>query len=131
MLSRCTESTRLRRFQGPRSSFPDPYFTEALSGRPEHCALVAATTAAVMALASCRAVGGDAAELAVLVEDACQRQGIGARLLNGLVEHADRSGFRMLKATALAEQGWIVRALRPYGTCTAVSMGVLEVTVRR
>jgi hypothetical protein len=32
----------------------------------------------------------------------------------------------------LAEQEWIVRPLRAYGTCTAVTTkGVLEVTVRR
>lgn len=132
MLSRCTDSTRLRRFQGPRRSFPEPYLTEALSGQAEHFALVAATPAAVVALASCRAVAGDSAELAVLVEDAWQRQGIGARLLNELIEYADRSGLRTLKATVLAEQAWIVRALCSYGTCTApVSMGVFEVTMRR
>jgi GNAT superfamily N-acetyltransferase len=133
MLSRCTEPTRRKRFQGPRSSFPEPYLTEVLSGHPEHFALVAATSsAAVVALASCRNVGGDAAELAVLVEDAWQRQRIGARLLNRLIEHADRSGLRMLIATVPAENAWIVRALRSYGTCTAaVTMGVFQVTVRR
>jgi N-acetylglutamate synthase-like GNAT family acetyltransferase len=132
MLSRCTDSTRRQRFLAPLRSFPEPYLTEALSGHPEHFALVAATPAAVVALASCCAEAGGAAELAVLVEDACQRQGIGARLLNRLIEHADRSGLRTLKATVLAEQAWIVRALRSCGTCTAaVSMGVFEVMVRR
>ncbi len=131
MLSRCTVSTRSLRFLAPLRSFPEPYLTEALSGHPEHFALVAATPAAA-ALASCRAVAGGTAELAVLVEDARQRQGIGARLLKRLIEHADRSGLRTLRATLLAEQEWIVRPLRAYGTCTAVmSKGVLEVTVRR
>jgi hypothetical protein len=37
-----------------------------------------------------------------------------------------------MRATLLAEQDWIVRPLRAYGTCTAVmSKGVLEVTVCR
>jgi GNAT superfamily N-acetyltransferase len=131
MLSRCTGSTRSLRFHAPLRSFPEPYLTEALSGHPQHFALVAATPAALVALASCRAVAGGA-ELAVLVEDACQRQGIGARLLERLIEHADRSGVRTLRATLLAEQEWIVRPLRAYGTCTAaMSKGVLEVTVRR
>jgi GNAT superfamily N-acetyltransferase len=109
-----------------------PTGRRALSGHPEHFALVVATPAAVFALASCRAVAGGTAELAVLVEDAHQRQGIGARLLKRLIEHADRSGLQTLRATLLAEQEWIVRPLRAYGTCTAVmSTGVLEVTVRR
>jgi GNAT superfamily N-acetyltransferase len=132
MLSRCTAYTRSRRFLAPLRSFPEPYLTEALSGHPEHFALVAATPAVVVALASCRAVDGGTAELAVLVEDAWQRRGIGARLLKRLIEHADRSGLRTLRATLLAEQEWITRPLRAYGTCTAVmSNGVLEVTVRR
>lgn len=104
MLSRCTGSTRSLRFLAPLRSFPEPYLTEALSGHPEHFALVAASPAAVVALASCRAVAGGTADLAVLVEDARQRQGIGARLLKRLVEHADRSGLPTLKATLLAEQ---------------------------
>jgi GNAT superfamily N-acetyltransferase len=132
MLSRCTGSTRSLRFFAPLRSFPEPYLTEALSGHPEHFALVVATPAAVVALASCRAVAGRTAELAVLVEDAHQRRGIGARLLKRLIEHADLSGLRTLRATLLAEQEWIVRPLSAYGTCTAVmSAGVLEVTVRR
>jgi GNAT superfamily N-acetyltransferase len=132
MLSRCTGATRSLRFLAPLRSFPEPYLTEALSGQPEHFALVAATPAAVVALASCRAVAGGTAELAILVEDARQRQGIGARLLKSLIEHADRSGLRTLRASLLAEQEWIVRSLRAYGTCTAaMSTGVLEVTVRR
>jgi GNAT superfamily N-acetyltransferase len=132
MLSRCTDSTRSLRFFAPLRSFPEPYLSEALSGHPEHFALVAATPAAVVALASCRAVAGGTAELAVLVEDARQRQRIGARLLERLIEHADQTGLRTLRATSLAEQEWTVRPLRAYGTSTAVmSKGVLEVTVRR
>jgi GNAT superfamily N-acetyltransferase len=132
MLSRCTSSTRSRRFFAPLRSFPEPYLTAALAELPEHLALVAATPAVVVALASCCAVDGCTAELAVLVEDARQRQGIGAQLMKRLIEHADRSGLRTLRATLLAEQEWIMRPLRAYGTVTAVmSKGVLEVTVRR
>ncbi len=132
MLSRCSDQTRLRRFHGNLRSFPEPYFTEALAGSAEHFALVAETPGAVAALASCIASAGGAGELAIIVEDARQRQGIGGRLLRMLVEHAGRSGLRTLKATVLADQQWIVRALRSYGTCRAViSAGVFEVTVRR
>jgi N-acetylglutamate synthase-like GNAT family acetyltransferase len=132
MLTRCTDSTRQRRFLAPLKFFPERYLTEALQGHDEHFALVAAMPTAVVALGSCSAEAGDVAELALLVEDACQRQGIGACLLNRLIEHADASGLRTLKATVQAEQAWIVRALRSYGACRAsVKMGVFEVTLHR
>ena len=132
MLARCSESTRSKRFLAPLRSFPERYLTEALAGHADHLALVAATPTAVVALASYRATAGATADLAVLVEDACQRQGIGTCLLNGILDHADRSGLRTLKATMRPEQDWIMWALRAFGTCTArLSMGVLEVTMRR
>jgi GNAT superfamily N-acetyltransferase len=113
-------------------SSPERYLTEALAGHTDHLALVAATPTAVVALASCRATAGAAADLAVLVEDAWQRQGIGTCLLNGLLDHADRNGLRTLKATMRPEQDWIMWALRAFGACTArLSMAVLEVTMRR
>jgi N-acetylglutamate synthase-like GNAT family acetyltransferase len=132
MLSRCTRQTRLRRFHGNPRAFPEPYLTEALAETAEHFALVAEISGAVAALASCRAVAEDIADLAVLVEDAHQRQGIGSCLLRMLVDHADRSGLRTLTATVLADQEWILRVLRSYGACRApVSFGMLEVTLRR
>ena len=132
MLARCSESTRLKRFLAPLRSSPEPYLTEALAGHADHLALVAATPTAVVALASCRATAGATADLAVLVEDAWQRQGIGTCLLNGLLDHADRNGLRTLKATMRPEQDWIMWALRAFGACTArLSMAVLEVTMRR
>jgi N-acetylglutamate synthase-like GNAT family acetyltransferase len=132
MLSRCTDSTRLRRFLAPLRSFPEPYLTEALAGRGEHLALIAETSSAVVALASCCAVGDGVAELAVLVEDASQRQGIGTCLLSRLINHADRSGLHTLQATVLAEQAWIMRVLGSHGTCTTSgTTGVIQATVRR
>jgi GNAT superfamily N-acetyltransferase len=132
MLARCSEATRLQRFLEPQRSFPERYLTEALAGQADHLALVAATPTAVVALASCRATAGATADLAVLVEDAWQRQGIGTCLLNGLLDHADRNGLRTLKATMRPEQDWIMWALRAFGACTArLSMAVLEVTMRR
>lgn len=132
MLTRCTELTRARRFLAPLRSFPERYLTEALQECDEHLALVAATPSAVVALASCRAQPVESAELAVLVEDAYQRQGIGACLLTMLIEHAERNGLWTLKASVLAEQAWIVQALRAYGRSTAtLDMGVLEVILQR
>ena len=132
MLSRCTNETRLRRFHRPVRSFPEPYLTEALEGRAEHFALVAEVPGAVVALSSCRAATDDVAEVAVLVGDSHQRHRIGTCLLRMLVDHADRSGLRTLQATKLADEAWILRVLRSYGTCKAlVRSGVFEVTLRR
>ncbi len=86
----------------------------------------------IVALASCRTVDEGAAELGLLIEDAWQRHGLGARLLRDLVAHGRRTGLRVLEAQLLAEQAWITGLLRPYGPCRLRSTwdGVLNVTVR-
>jgi GNAT superfamily N-acetyltransferase len=106
MFGRCSARTRYRRFHGFLESFPEPYFTEALQGRPDHLALVAETPTGIVALASC--AGG---ELGILVEDAYQRQGIGVRLLETLM--AD-SGYGAFLASVQADQTWILPFLRRY-----------------
>jgi GNAT superfamily N-acetyltransferase len=143
MFDRCTLSTRYRRFHGPVKAIPERYLAEALSGSPFHYALVAflepalaahtrALSGRIVALASCRLVEEGAAELGILVEDAWQRQGLGARLVGELVAHASHSGLSVLEAQLLAEQAWITSLLRPHGTCRLRSTwnGVLNVTVR-
>jgi len=133
MLERCSKLTRQRRFHGPRSTFPERYLTEALSGERGHYALVAeAADGSVVALASCVPVADRVADLAVLVEDRYQRQGIGSALLRGLLRHADRNEISAFKTNVLAEQEWIIAGLRRYGRCWArVSSGVFDVTMRR
>ncbi len=106
MFLRCSVQTRYRRFHGFTESFPEPYFTAALQGRPDHLALVAGTPARIVALASCAA-----GELGVLVEDAYQRQGIGTRLLEMLLTHA---GYNEFSASVLYDQSWILPFLRRY-----------------
>jgi GNAT superfamily N-acetyltransferase len=153
MFDRCTPSTRYRRFHGPVKAIPERYLAEALSGSPFHYALVACPEPArdlnsgpgpdpgqrrgpggggIVALASCRAVDEGAAELGVLIEDAWQRRGLGARLIGDLAAHAANAGLRILEAQLLAEQSWITRLLRPYGACRLRSTwnGVLDVSVR-
>jgi GNAT superfamily N-acetyltransferase len=161
MFERCALETRYRRFHGPVKAIPARYLADALSGSPFHHALVACPVPApgavlatgavpapdpdscavpgpearadgIVALASCRAVDEGAAELGLLIEDAWQHQGLGARLLRDLVAHARRTGLRVLEAQLLAEQAWIAGLLRPYGTCRLRSTGdgVLNVSVR-
>lgn len=132
MFARCSTWTRYRRFHGHVAMFPSGYLDEALGGGPDHLALVAAADqGTVVALASCRTVAAGVAELGFLVEDAWQRRGIGAAMLREIAGCAGRGGLTTLTAQVLAEQGWIVRALRAYGTCeSAAAHGVVDVTVR-
>lgn len=132
MLARCSPENRFRRFHGNVTTFPPRYLAEVVSTLPEHVALVADTGDQPVALASCRLVSADAAELGVLVEDAHQRLGLGGCLLRSLVDHADRLRVTTLRASVWVNQGWILRLLRPYGDCTVEwSFGVVDVTVHR
>jgi GNAT superfamily N-acetyltransferase len=103
MLLRCTARSRYRRFHGFVESIPEPYFADALSGRPGHLALVAEISGQIVALASC--CDG---ELGILVEDAYQRRGIGSRLLITLLEF---SGHTEFLAVIQYDQLWIVPLL--------------------
>jgi GNAT superfamily N-acetyltransferase len=132
LFSRCSEGTRRRRFHGLVRAFPEPYLSDVLEGRGGHLALVAETGGIVVALASSNRLPDQAAELGILVEDAHQRHGLGSRLLNRLVEQADREGLRQLRASVLVDQAWVLRLLRPYGSCEVrVSFGVLDIALRR
>ena len=139
MFARCTTQTRYRRFHGHVNALPARYLTEALSGSPDHLALVAVvasgpresfTEGAIVALASCRTVATGLGDLGVLVEDGWQRVGIGAALLREIAGYATRAGIGVFTAQVLAEQSWILRLLTAYGSCESVTKsGVLEVTV--
>lgn len=112
MLCRCSEQSRYQRFHSPVRRFPEPYLTEALKGSAHHRALVAQTPAGVIvALASCVAETDRTAEIGILVEDAWQRQGIGARLLDMLMAHAAASGIPRMRAVLLPEHRQLSRLL--------------------
>jgi L-amino acid N-acyltransferase YncA len=85
----------------------------------------------VVALASRRTVAPGVAEIGVLVEDRCQRRGIGGGLLREMARYAGSRGVSTLTAQVLGEQSWLVRVLGRHGACDSViSDGVIGVTVR-
>lgn len=133
MIGRCSQESVRQRFHGYRRSFPERYLTGAVGGLDGHFALIAEVPgSSIVALASCVAVADDAADIAVLVEDSYQRQGIGSTMLRMLLAYVDHRGIDAVQATVLAEQEWILQLLRGFGSCSAsVSMGVFEVTLRR
>jgi GNAT superfamily N-acetyltransferase len=131
MFERCGDRTRLRRFFAVVSALPEPYLTDALSGRCGHLALVAVAPAGIVALASRITVGHGVAEIGLLVEDAHQRRGIGTCLLARIVTAARDHDIHTLLAHVQAEQRWLVPLLAAYGECEAtIELDVLEVTVR-
>ncbi len=73
----------------------------------------------------------DTAELAIEVVDACQRQGVGARLLDELRERALRAGIRRFDATLLAENRGAYRLAAGLGTIERRAMedGVLQLAI--
>jgi GNAT superfamily N-acetyltransferase len=133
MFLRCSPSTVYRRFHGQVKAFPASYLAEALSGVPEHYAVVACAGGRVVALASCRLDPVRAeGELGILVEDEWQRRGLGSSLLGLLVSWADGRGVRALNAQVLTEHDWIIGLLAPYGECSsAFRRGVREVRLQR
>jgi len=133
MFLRCSPSTVYRRFHGQVKSFPASYLAEALSGMPEHHALVAGAGEQVVALASCRLdPDRGEGELGILVEDEWQRRGLGGALLGQLVGWADGRGVRVLNAQVLTDHDWIIGLLAPYGQCSsAFRPGVREVRLVR
>lgn len=131
MLARCSDHSRYRRFLAGVRRWPRRYLDDALSGRPEHVALVAEVAGTVVALAS-GVTADDATEVGVLVEDAQQHRGIGGGLLHALVGHADRDGIREIAAMVQVEQRWLVNVLAAHGTTSVSRSGdVLDVRVRR
>lgn len=79
-------------------------------------ALVAqAPNRAVVALANLGRDDGDAGELAVIVEDAWQRVGLGSTLLDQLVSMARLVGYREVYTVGLPGSQWYRRTLERHG----------------
>jgi GNAT superfamily N-acetyltransferase len=111
LFDRCSERTIYRRFHGFMHTFPEPYFTNALKGDPDHFALVAETPERIVAMASCVALDDETCEIGILVEDDYQRQRVGTRLLEALLHQA---GPRTVRATIQHEQNWLGPVLGRY-----------------
>jgi GNAT superfamily N-acetyltransferase len=112
MLERCSLASRYGRFLGPLRRFPAGHLDAVTVPNREVEARVAVDAGTVVALASLHRQGGSGAELAVLVEDAWQRQGLGTRLLLLLAEAAHDRGITTLYATVLSEHTHMLRLLK-------------------
>jgi ribosomal protein S18 acetylase RimI-like enzyme len=87
---------------------------------------------AVVGLAYYVVTGPETAEVAFLVEDAYQGQGIGRRLVRALSQEAQAAGIRYFDADVLAANQPMLRLLRQHGRVVYERrvMGALEMRLR-
>ncbi|MET9773119.1 GNAT family N-acetyltransferase [Streptomyces sp. NPDC006367] len=130
MHERCSDRTLGLRYHGPVQD-ADRYLNHLLG--PRHGRTLAAQTA------SGRIVGlghllwdGDETEVALLVEDAWQRRGIGGELLARLVAMAAEAGCESVYAVTQASNTGMVAAMRGLGLPLdyQIEEGTLVVTAR-
>jgi GNAT superfamily N-acetyltransferase len=130
MHERCSPHTLRMRYHGPVGD-ADRYLDHLLS--PRFGRTLAARTA------SGRIVGlghllwdGDETEVALLVEDAWQRRGVGAKLLGRLVAMAVEAGCESVYAVTQASNTGMVTAMRGLGLPLdyQIEEGTLVVTAR-
>nr|WP_245769374.1 GNAT family N-acetyltransferase [Streptomyces indicus] len=130
MHERCSPETLRLRYHGPVGDV-DSYLNHLLG--PRHGRTLAVQTA------SGRLVGlghllwdGDETEVALLVEDAWQRRGIGTELLERLVEMAVEAGCASVYAVTRAANTGMVAAMRGLGLPLdyQIEEGTLVITAR-
>ena len=130
---RLSPDTVYRRFMSPiarpEQARPDRLLDIDHSDRE---AVVAVADGEILGVARYnRWAGSDAAELAVVVADAWQGQGLGTRMLAALADLAFGSGIRRFTVTMLADNRPALRLLRRFSPSvkTVFSDGVLEASV--
>ena len=132
MFDRVSDETVYRRFftsgpSGPRSELD---YLAAVDGH-DRLALVAVTGGRTVGLARYHRTGGGHADVAVIVEDAWQRHGVGRRLLAELVRAARDEGVVSLDMTILGENVPALRLLRGLAPWRQLQLdhGVFEASV--
>jgi GNAT superfamily N-acetyltransferase/acyl-CoA thioesterase len=113
MVARCSRTTLIHRFHG--LSDGAAYFEGQLRDRPSDRALLAWVGSTCVGVATLGVGATGVADLAVLVEDAWQRRGIGTRLTESLLDEAAANGLRIVHADVLSDDRYIVRALGRIG----------------
>jgi len=124
----------MKRFLSPKVKFSAAelrYLTEV--DQRDHIAYVAVEGDQLVAVARCVRTGPDVADVAVVVGDPWQGQGLGRRLLDLLAERAAEQGITRFAGTMLADNRQALRLMRGFGVPLerdVVSHGVREVVTR-
>lgn len=115
MHERCSPDSIYERYFTPMNTWREENLRR-ISGGHRGATLVATIEGgAVVALGNIFPLGKehtDAGEIAVIVEDAWQRRGIGRRILEHLIDIAPRLGFAQIDAYVLAQNDPMIRLLR-------------------
>ncbi|MEU5751050.1 GNAT family N-acetyltransferase [Streptomyces sp. NPDC047829] len=130
MHERCSATTVGMRYHGPVGD-ADRYLTHLLSPRFGRTLAVQTASGRIVALGHLL-WDGDETEVALLVEDAWQRRGIGGELLRRLVAMAAETGCESVYAVTQASNTGMVAAMRGLGLPLdyQIEEGTLVVTAR-
>lgn len=112
MVDRCSPASRQARFL-TCSSQAGPDHVAALFRDPDsHTVVVRGLGTGIVGFGSLFLYDSEPAELALLVEDAFQGQGIGSLLFGALRDHARKTGVTALEMTALTGNTRMIRLFR-------------------
>ncbi|MFN8082431.1 MAG: GNAT family N-acetyltransferase [Kineosporiaceae bacterium] len=131
MHQRCSERSRYQRYFTPVDEWREINLRRLTGGHRGATLVVMSEDGAIIGLGNVfpdSPQDARAAELAMIVEDAYQRRGIGMRLMRHMVEFAERLGFAEVVATVLADNTAMVRVLEAPGLAweRSVESGVLS-----
>lgn len=127
MVSRCSPETLFHRFHGPARGTE---LTLAHLHQPGMAVYLAWTGPRCVAAGVLGFDDAGVGHLGVLVEDAWQRRGVGARLTRALVTHARDGGVARLHADVLVADSFLLPLLRRLGALTvSTSTGAHSVDV--
>ena len=118
MFVRCSPQSRLRRFFRPVPAAPLGYLEEVLSDHDNKYALVIRRNGETIGLAELHVTGPASGDLALIVEDSCQRRGVGTAALECIVCRAREIGLRSLTADVQIENAHVVRVLERVGAAS-------------
>jgi GNAT superfamily N-acetyltransferase len=130
MHDRCSDRTLSLRYHGPIGD-ADRYLNHLLSPRFGRTLAVQTTSGKLVAVGHLL-WDGDETEVALLVEDAWQRRGIGAELLGRLVDLAVEAGCESVYAVTQSSNTGMVAAMRGLGLPLdfQIEEGTLVITAR-
>jgi RimJ/RimL family protein N-acetyltransferase len=118
MFVRCSPQSRLRRFFRPVPAAPVGYLEEVLADHDNKYVLVIRRDGETIGLAELHVTGPASGDLAVIVEDSCQRRGFGTAALECIVCRARELGLRSLTADVQIENSHMVRVLERVGAAS-------------
>jgi GNAT superfamily N-acetyltransferase len=128
MLARCSGATRFHRFHGVTDGVA--YYVTLFQDRPVDHTLLAWHGSSCVGVANLGVGATGDIDLAVLVEDAWQRRGIGSRLTASLLDSARARGVPAVHADVLGDDPFIVEGLRRIGPLTvSIEFGIYSIDI--